>query len=94
MALADGVIKGYKSVTDLMSARIPPALLQWELQYEEGAGQTPVFCAMPKNGSPFRDPLSYRSMHAFLNTLLTRVGYMKPIGSHVLRRSVARKAYG
>ena len=83
LALADDAIRGYKSLDDIMSARIPDGDQFWEFKYNESKLKSAVFRG--QDGKPLR----CQTMHELLCHLSKRAGYREKVTTHAIRRGVA-----
>ena len=86
LALADGAIKGYRTVSDLLKANIRPGETNWTFQWTEGMQDKPVLRMVNSKG-PTGKSLTYSSMHTSLVELGRRAGYKGTITAHGIRRA-------
>ena len=86
LALADGAIKGYRTISDLLKANIKYGETSWTFQWTEGMRNKPVFQMITMDGPTGRS-LTYGSMHSAFAELGHRAGYKENITAHGIRRA-------
>ena len=87
LGLADSVFQGYKTVEDILKARIPDGHRSWLFRLTDKARNSnlPVLLMVNDNGLTGKS-LKYKSMHTQLVFLGFRAGYQERITAHAIRR--------
>jgi len=85
LAVADGAIKGVKTVEDLKKIRIPTGKESWQLEWEDSAQDLLVF----RQGDGQNRALSYSTLNTQLTVLSKYVGFKDALRVHTVSRQVA-----
>ncbi|KAI9779399.1 MAG: hypothetical protein M1835_004702, partial [Candelina submexicana] len=88
IALADGAIKGFSTVDELLNARIPSGRNTWLLRWQDDCLEKPVVRKVTTEG-PKAAPLTYSCLWTQLQHLATRTGFTDRLTIHSIRRGVA-----
>src|SRR5436305_13454778 len=90
MAIADGALFGFESMSDLWRQKIPMGEEELQLRWNESVQDQPILRAITPDGV-IEEPMSKSQFMRIHKSTLLNAGYFSNCSIHAIRRNLGKK---